>query len=199
MNVERITMPRDVARERLSAYRNALHRRADVEYERVASAYESLAKGMPVLRLTDAIAHAPRDEKGRPRIAIARADRRQVRIARERSWEGGRFVFDTIFVSRFGRAPAHGIIRVPNHETPREMPDGYAIVPIVPPEARLRNDLTKHFILWEVEQWSERRLDARPDRDPYLLRRIAEDLYAVVAEWDLTDVERAVMQDRVSA
>jgi len=33
--------------------------------------------------------------------------------------------------------------------------------------------------------------------DPYLLRRFGGDAWLVVAAWDLTDVERAVMSQRV--
>lgn len=33
----------------------------------------------------------------------------------------------------------------------------------------------------------------------YLLRHIAGDLYAVLAQWDLTELERAVMAERIPA
>jgi len=36
-------------------------------------------------------------------------------------------------------------------------------------------------------------------RDPYLLRRLGKgDLWLVVAAWDLTEVERAALQSRVT-
>jgi hypothetical protein len=35
-----------------------------------------------------------------------------------------------------------------------------------------------------------------PDRDPYLLRHVGGALYAVLAAWDLTDLERAIMSAR---
>ena len=34
-------------------------------------------------------------------------------------------------------------------------------------------------------------------RDPYLLRRINENLFVVLASWDLTELERAVMEGYV--
>jgi hypothetical protein len=58
--------------------------------------------------------------------------------------------------------------------------------------------LKTHFVLWEVEAWADSRIGAQPDRDPYLLRRVDADLFAVVGEWDLTDVERAIMRGRIS-
>ena len=43
-------------------------------------------------------------------------------------------------------------------------------------------------ILWEVEKW-----ELTPPRDPALLRWIGGDLWEVVATWDLTQLERAVL------
>lgn len=51
-------------------------------------------------------------------------------------------------------------------------------------------------ILWEVEVWSDTRLGPQADRDPYLLRYLGGDLWMVLGEWDLTDLERAVMAGR---
>lgn len=78
-----------------------------------------------------------------------------------------------------------------------EMTNGYALVPIVPPTVRKGHaDLSRYFTLWEVEQWADQRIRAAADRDPYLLQRLGGDLYAVVGEWDLTELERAVMGSR---
>ena len=73
---------------------------------------------------------------------------------------------------------------------------GYALVPLVPADVRPSGQLRNYFILWEVEQWSDRRIGAKPDIDPYLLRHLAGDLYVVEAEWDLTELERAIMSGR---
>jgi hypothetical protein len=62
-------------------------------------------------------------------------------------------------------------------------------VPLVPPQHRPRRARMRRFhVLWEVEEW--RRV---PPRDPALLRHIRGDLWSVVATWDLTDLERAVL------
>jgi hypothetical protein len=61
---------------------------------------------------------------------------------------------------------------------------------MVPPDVMPARgcDLSKHFVLWEVENW-----DAAPPIDPILLRPIGGNLYAVVAQWDLTEVERMII------
>lgn len=73
---------------------------------------------------------------------------------------------------------------------------GTAMVPLVPPAQKGPRNLANHFVLWEVEQWAMPRQRPRADYDPYLLRHLAGDLYMVVAEWDLTEVERAIMGQR---
>jgi hypothetical protein len=201
MDVATIKMPKEEARAKLAEYRRGLHRRADAEWERAALAYEAAALGKPLLVLSAVIAQAPRDEKGRPRLAIARADQRQVQYYRHRDWAVERFSIPgarprlrdaRISVPVQAETPA---FLASNPRWPWEC-EGYALVPLVPPDVRRGHDLSRRFILWEVEQWSDAPLGAVPDRDPYLLQRIADDLYAVVGEWDLTEVERAVMRDR---
>ena len=46
------------------------------------------------------------------------------------------------------------------------------------------------LILWEAE-WET------VPRDPLLLRHLAGGLYAVMASWDLTPLERAVLKGRL--
>ena len=61
-----------------------------------------------------------------------------------------------------------------------------AIVPIVPPQFRPAGSLKRYFILWEAD-WEE------VPRDPMLLRYLGGDLFAVLAVWDLTEIERTVL------
>src|SRR4051794_382943 len=91
MDVATITMPPEAAREKLREDRRAPHPRTDEEYQRAAVASEALAEGTPLLLLSEVINRAPLDEKGRPRLAIARADRTQIRYQCLRTWQGERF------------------------------------------------------------------------------------------------------------
>lgn len=194
MNVTTMTMSKGQARTKLREYRKGLHRKADAEWERIEAAYKELANGRPLLVLSDVIAAAPKDAQGRPRLAIMRADQRQVHF-RHFSYNG----FATFEVERGwrprGRAPLDTLISVPL-PGPATTLTGYSLVPIVPPDVQKGHALARHHILWEVERWSDTPIGVQPDRDPYLLRRIDADLFAVVGEWDLTDVERAVMGAR---
>ena len=70
--------------------------------------------------------------------------------------------------------------------------DMRAMVPPIPPALRPPYKLGNYAILWEAT-WEK---VPRPPGDPALLRHIGGDLYAVLAIWDLTDLERAVLAGR---
>jgi hypothetical protein len=197
MDVATITMPREEAQAKLEEYRSSRRLKGDAEYQQAATAYAALAEGTPILVLSQVIADAPRDAKGRPMLAIARADRQQVRYENApwrlgSEWER----FDTAFAQARGKVGRDYIVDVHSRRVPTGHVLGYALVPMVPPHVAHGHDLTKRFTLWEVEAWADRQIGVQPDRDPYLLQRIAPDCYAVVGEWDLTDVERAIMRGR---
>ncbi len=199
MDVTTITMPTDEAQAKLEAYQKALRRRADEEYEQIAAGYQAMAGGTPLINLTEVMRAGGFDDMARPKLAIARADRRQV----EFHWHWNHGVFDTRRVRRssgsliteidFGTQPAlpKGL---------RYYARGFALVPLVPADLEINvTDLPYRYILWEVERWSDRSLLATPDRDPYLLEYLGGDLYAIRAAWDLTELERAVMAGRATA
>lgn len=72
-----------------------------------------------------------------------------------------------------------------------------AMVPLVPPRhwPPRATALRSYVTLWEVDDWAWTRQPA-PPRDPALLRHIGGDLYAVLATWDLTELERLVLTGR---
>lgn len=197
MNVPLIEMNREEALVKIDAYAAQLRRRADEEYSAAVAGYRALADGKRLLNLTEAINHAGLGDDGRPRLAIARADRRQVKV--ETAWPSAdrRLLFDA--TSRnFHRWDYMGslVIHIRWNDPQIRMRTGYALVPMVPADVRPRGNLRDYFILWEVEEWADHRLRTEPDRDPYLLTHLAGDLYVVEAEWDLTPLERAIMSGR---
>ena len=66
-----------------------------------------------------------------------------------------------------------------------------ALVPTVPPRLRPAGNLDSYHVLFEPE-WQG---DPEP-ADPALLKHIGGDLWAVVATWDLTPLEAAVLGQR---
>src|SRR5689334_16508278 len=129
MNVATLTIPKEQAREKLKAVRTQLHRRADAEYQALEAAYEQAARGRPLVDVRQAILDAPKDEKGRPRLAIARADKRQVRFSQ---WAAGAMGFQSQPWNR--RGPAAWMTRIEYRDERlrgHEWLEGFALVPII--------------------------------------------------------------------
>lgn len=211
MEVATLQMSQEEAHQKLRACREQLHKRADDEYTALEQGYAALAKGTPLIDVEIALRDCPFDEKGRPRLAVARADRKQVRVdwRQGTQWCSFHTAVDYRFDARWPTlSTSFNLGREHGHKEPQswrnnpEIPyptdiEGYALVPMVPPDVRPNGALRRYHILWEVEKWSEMRHRTEPDRDPYLLELLGGSLYRVVAEWDLTDLERAVMRGRV--
>lgn len=222
MDVSLVRVDPNEASRKLAEYQQYLGAgHAGTEYQRIAQGYEIAARGGRLLRLSLVFEGCPRDERGRPRLAIARADRRQVKVtvgdradefdARDRfsSWgRGGRLRDGLIPVMRpfvpAGLATWRQEKTLANPSNANYYRNlavaGYSLVPIVPPDLlsrrRAQFQQGRLFILWEVERWADDPIRSNPDRDPYLLRRVSDDMFEVLAEWDLTPLEMAIMQDR---
>lgn len=202
MNSTLITMDPDAALAKLEAYRNERHKDAEEFSNACLEAYAALAEGTPLIELTRAIQEGGFDEQMRPRLAIAPADRMEVRF----EWRSTSTValFDASRKSSASMRTYPRLFRevdLQQHHGqfyPRGFAKtivAYARVPAAPADVRpATGQLRDWYILWEVEQWADKPFLAEPPRDPYLLKHIGGDLYAVLAEWDLTEIERAVMR-----
>ena len=207
MDVDMVMMERNEALEQLGDYRAQLRRRADAEYEAVIAGLEALAKGTPILSLSAAIEGGGYDQNGRPLLAIARADAHEVRFQQGYTDRRAAFEADGGARRRNGRW-VDALRREVSLPTPYDRGIrfqqrwqtviGYALVPLIPAHVRQAERFAAKdcFILWEVEEWADHAHQVTPDIDPYLLRHVHGDIYAVLAEWDLTDLERLVMAGR---
>jgi hypothetical protein len=165
------------------AHRDTYDKR-DWEIERI---YRAISKGKAVISVHDAIRRAGVDELGRPRLAIMRADQRVCRCV---CWHSESVLFTNEYASK--SAEWHFEIPWPNRTVlpsgPRKYAALEALLPRIPPQHRpAAGTLPNYHMLWEADWQSV-------PRDPYLLKRIGKDAWVVVAAWDLTDVEIAVMR-----
>jgi hypothetical protein len=206
MDVQTITMDRADAFSKLLQYQEAVKRSKDLADRILVKTYKQLAEGRALVNLKDVIRAAGVDELHRPRFAVARANQTHVWFT-TRSWTRNGYLprFST-YRDKFGqdsdRATRHHI----------ELPAGLwpecpancheinphirhpsrlrAMVPLIPPQLRPEDSLGNYHILWDVKgAWQE-----EPPRDPFLLKCVDGDLYAVHAVWDLTDLEMQVMK-----
>lgn len=185
-----MVMPAAEAKERYRAYMAALRQRDNSEYREVARLYREVAKGKPIINAAQTIVKAGvfPDSK-MPKLAITRADYRFVLWS---YWEGRFYGLrnkERGWRKTFCHNANFTLPETPGFRDARQ--DGVAVVPLIPPEhAPPQGKESDFWILWEAE-WQ-----AAP-RDPLLLKRIHGPLFAVIAHWDLTEVERAVLAGRV--
>lgn len=195
-------MPPEEAKVRLDEYRDQLAGERTTEDEAIAAGYRAAARGLPIIRLPEVISAGGWFDDGLPKLAIARADTTTCHV--QIPWPEHRTgPYEVVFTDqpafwntvRAAHVGRHGI-RVALSEAPvttgKHRRSGQTVVPIIPPRFRpSRRRLHHRHILWEVEKW-----DRTPPVDPALLRHIRGDLWAVLAVWDLTELERAVLSAR---
>jgi hypothetical protein len=183
VKVEALTqIDRDQAREFWQKYQTHKHYQTQADAE-IAAIYKRIAQGKTVIRALESIRAAGVDAQGYPKLAIARAD------MTECWWRASRN--SCTFGEDYPRKGSRRTIRMDWEGLKSEPWRAQAIVPIIPVHLRPKRGLANYHILWEAE-WTK-----RYPVDPYLLRRFGGDAWLVVAAWDLTDVERAVMSQRL--
>lgn len=203
MDLSTITMEKPKARAAFLEYRKAVRENPNAEDAAIMRGYRELARGRQLISLPETIAAGGVDDQGLPRLAVMRADV---------PWCWVRRVADgSVTYARESRVDGRmrkGIYRLPPGTFPAvnwgDVLPGWgsswsstyrAMVPPIPPALRPPYRLGNYAILWEAT-WEK---VPRPPGDPALLRHIGGDVYAVLAIWDLTDLERAVLAGRSSA
>lgn len=187
MNITTIAMAKVDALELYREYRRAVLAQPNPTDAALMRGYKALAKGRTVLDLADVMRTAGVDEKGRPKLAIVRADATEVYC---RTWSEGSAQFTMEQWPRY-RA-SRRMVSIPRGTftiPPGSGASCRAVVPLIPPRHRPRFAPSNYHILWEAE-WQD------VPRDPLLLRRLGGMLFAVLAQWDLTELERSVLRGR---
>jgi hypothetical protein len=170
------------AQEMQRQYRE--HRRAgvgtktDLEIERC---YREIARGRKMIRAIESVRQAGLDSNARPKLAIIRADAEWCYFSPAHNsctfqmdrWTSARSNRRRIEIQWQGMQWTAGA-------------SGRARVPLIPVQHRPKVDLASYHLLFEAD-W------IRYPIDPILLRRMGEDAWVVLAAWDLTEVERAVL------
>jgi hypothetical protein len=151
------------------------------------SAYQKLAQGRLVIKALESIVSAGVNDKGLPKLAIARADATICHLSIHGNGAAA------MAKARWSRR---------NNTTTFNFPTGTfngavwkhaeAVVPIVPLHLRPKRAMQNYHVLFEAD-WTK-----APPHDPFLLRRLGKgDLWVVLAMWDLTEVEKAALTARL--
>lgn len=144
----------------------------------IMRAYKSIARGGRLINLIETMRAGGTNEAGLPRLAICRADAEWVTL---RLYPG---LLE--FAGDRGRWSKREI-RMENVTSNQGSAHARAKLPFIPPYLR-RQNLGDLFILWEAT-WGH-----VPKGDPYLLDRIDQNIYRIVAAWDITPLEAAVLR-----
>lgn len=187
MDVATITMPKEKAIEAYRAYRKSVRENPDNKADQAAMlGYQALARGKAVIDIQKAFHAAGLDSLGRPKLALGRAHWKIVDF-----WAGyGKEVLNFKGVGLNGKGATYLEQSVRPWSEPNQLLSQKrwrALVPMVPPNIRPgKTQLHLYHILWEAS-WEEAPVD------PFLLKHLIGPLFAVLAAWDLTEMERAVM------
>jgi len=205
MEVEELAIPTEEAEEEFQALREAFKTNAKLKKEEIRQdlkkVYGHLRHGKKIIDIYESFKKAGLNEAGDPKLAICRADAK------------------TCFLSKRDEGGAvFSISEIWRHDPPRKtyndvaLPEGSftwkkndygsilnpeceTLVPIIPARilvAEVKVLLKNFHILWEVEEWKP-----IPPKDPILLKQLTPNLFGVLATWDLTKLERAVIRGRI--
>jgi hypothetical protein len=198
MNTAVVEVSREVAEAQLEKYRAQNRKQYDERDALIVKGYEAIKKGQQVIRLVESFRQVGLNAQGFPALAIARADSDNCWLSHW--WNTTDAVLFTDvrdYEPRgMGLITEHGV-RMPAGTIPLEPRTALrgwndrarSITPTIPPEYRPAFPHAYH-VLWEAEWIIDR---PRASRDPALIKYIGGDLWAVLATWDLTELERAVM------
>lgn len=193
MQAEQIVLDREKARALWRKYREHRHWSAPIDQE-VMTTYKQIAQGRVVIKALESIRLAGLNADKLPKLAIARAT---AQFCWLRAYDDGSVVFgDNEMAARWYQHHTRQRIVFPRGSFPGIDTKRWiarSVAPIIPLDLRPKRALANYHILWEAE-W-----ELRVPVDPMLLRRVGKaDLWIVVAAWDLTEVERAVIAGRLN-
>jgi len=199
-DISKIKMPKDQAREEWKKYVEVLKKRKENYLKVMKQAMYHMKNGKELIDIYKIMKDAGLNENNQPRLAIARADFKEVFFEKRDEGSG-----------RFGKSEWNSqvewnkdMVDLPQntfeHHWKRIGEERWNIenkliktkVPIVPVEILPDGKLSNYYILWETNEWEE----LPETKDPILLKRISENLFAILGSWDLTELEQSIIGGR---
>lgn len=190
--IPKIKKPKEQAKEEWKKYCDVLKKRKEKFLRVLKDAHYQMKEGRELIDIFKVMKQAGLNENKEPRLAIARADLQTCIFEKSDEGAGG-----------FGHGDKDDVVLPQNtfkvhwERQEGEPENGWRInnkrirtkVPIVPIEILPEGNLSGYYILWETNEW-----EALPEtKDPILLKRISENLFAILGSWDLTDLEQSII------
>jgi len=183
-------------------FKNSVEIKRKEIYRDLKRVYGHMTHGRKIIDVEASMKKAGVNIKGEPNLAICRADAITCHLSRNLdgsavfSWKEFRWAQTRPRKSygEFGMpSGSYGELWKNLSWSKRLLK---APVPLIPPPIlieEIKHKLKNYHIIWEVEEWTP-----EPPIDPILLKRLTPTLFAVLATWDLTELERAVIRGHVS-
>ena len=212
LEVEQLAIPKKRAEEEFQALRQVIRQSKRVKLDEIyldfQKIYGHLRHGKKIIDIYESFKKAGLNEDGDPKLALVRADGKTCFCCKR---ENGSALFSMKqlnWQARYRDYPprkTYNEVAVPEgtFAFPKESPHGttpknqfiQTLVPVIPAKilvAEVKVLLKNFHILWEVEKWKP-----VPPRDPILVKRLTPNLFGVLATWNLTKLERAVIRGRI--
>ncbi len=198
--VVKIEMGEKEAEEAYQQYLEVVKTRKDKYLQELKKVYYNLKQGKTVVDIYEAMKKAGLNKEGYPRLAICRADAKQVYFQKQAVGSGA---FSHENFNAWNKRSVKFDVSVPSNTFPQwaiREDSTWAIanqnikskVPIVPAHLLPNGKLENYHILWETKEW-----ESIPEaKDPFLLKRLSNNLFVVLAEWDVTKLEQSIIRGR---
>ena len=205
MELEQLVVPKEKIEEELQAFKQLLrsHKRqllTDLHRD-LARIYGHMRHKGKVIDIYSSFKKAGLNKNRNPKLAICRADASMCYCYK--GWSGSAIYSKDSGITKVRKS--HGDIRFPEgtfqwmkDEGEKWIPWSKAFiqtpVPYIPTKvlSKLRYTLKNYHIIWEVEKWAR-----VPPKDPILVKMVTPNIALVLATWELTELERAVIMGRL--
>lgn len=188
MNVSTIVVSQEEAQAKLDQYKRIVQKKRVPEDAKLESLYAAVSKGARALNVLNAFKEVGLNELKQPKLAIARADWKEVFC---RTWSMSGPNYGIRFTDRNQFRTLARDVNVPLDLRAADLFNGNGLkspVPHIPPDVRPKFGLHNYHILFEVKEWQSYPVD------PFLMRRISGMLFVVEAEWELTPLEASLLE-----
>jgi len=195
--ISKIKMPKEQAKEEWKKYCDVLKRRKEKFLKVMKDAYYQMKEGKELIDIYKIMSEVGLNENNLPKLAIVRADAKECIFEKK---DAGAGIFG--FSSRYNQINYKDAVELPQNtfkiHWERVENSSWNIkeksvktrVPIVPIELMPEGDLSGYYILWETNNWQP----IPEARDPLLLKRISENLFAILGSWDVTELEQSIIR-----
>ena len=213
MEIEKIQMPKEKAKEEWKIYNALIKKRHDDYLVEMKNCMYQLSQGKALIDINKVMEKAGVNKEYQPKLAISRADWKEAHFHKK---DSGRGFFSGSASDWYSKS--NGDIDLPPETFVQWLrgtekinlagggkgdlikPAQWMIpkaqiktkVPIIPAQLMPDGELNNYYILWEVDKWE----DLPKTDDPLLLKRITENLFVILSAWDVTPLEQSIISGR---